>query len=50
MIKKYNVIIIFFFLICFIGNALSKNNFFAEAKKIMMKRNMKFQNFYFKEI
>ena len=33
MIKKYNVIIIFFFLICFIGNALSKNNFFAEAKK-----------------
>jgi hypothetical protein len=33
MIKKYNVIIIFLFSISFIGNAISENNFFAEAKK-----------------
>jgi len=33
MIKRYNVIIILFFSISFMGNALSENNFFAEAKK-----------------
>ena len=33
MIKKYNVIIILLFSISFIGNALSENNFFLEAKK-----------------
>ena len=33
MIKKYDVIIIFLFSISFIENAISENNFFAEAKK-----------------
>ena len=33
MIKKYNVMIILFLLIIFIGSAFSENNFFAEAKK-----------------
>jgi len=33
MIKKYNLTIILFFLISIIGNALSENNFFIEAKK-----------------
>ena len=33
MIKKYNIIIILLFSISFIVNALSENNFFAEAKK-----------------
>tara|TARA_B100000795_G_C22476051_1_gene314845 strand:- start:161 stop:598 length:438 start_codon:yes stop_codon:yes gene_type:complete len=33
MIKKYNLIIILFFLISIIGNAISENNFFIEAKK-----------------
>ena len=33
MIKKYNIIIIFLFSISFLGNAISENNFFVEAKK-----------------
>jgi len=33
MIKKYNLIITLLFSISFIGNALSENNFFLEAKK-----------------
>ena len=33
MIKKYNIIIILLLSISFIVNALSENNFFAEAKK-----------------
>ena len=50
MLKKYNLMIILFFAFSFIGNALSENNFFLEAKKNMMKKNMMNQNFYFKEI
>jgi tetratricopeptide (TPR) repeat protein len=33
MIKKYNIIIILFFSVSLIGNVLSENNFFLEAKK-----------------
>tara|TARA_B100000795_G_C22485837_1_gene318406 strand:- start:132 stop:569 length:438 start_codon:yes stop_codon:yes gene_type:complete len=33
MIKKYNLIIIFCLSVSFIGNALSEDNFFLEAKK-----------------
>jgi tetratricopeptide (TPR) repeat protein len=33
MLKKYNLMIILFFAFSFIGNALSENNFFLEAKK-----------------
>jgi tetratricopeptide (TPR) repeat protein len=33
MIKKFNLMIIFLFSICYISNALSENNFFLEAKK-----------------
>ena len=50
MIKKYNWVIIFFLSISLTGNALSENNFFLEAKKIMTQKNMINQSFYFKEI
>ena len=33
MIKRYNLMIIFLFSISFMGNTLSENNFFLEAKK-----------------
>ena len=33
MIKKYNLMMILFFLISFIGHASSENNFFLDAKK-----------------
>ena len=33
MIKRYKMMIIIFFSISFIGNVLSENNFFIEAKK-----------------
>ena len=33
MLKKYNLIIILLFSISFMGNTLSENNFFLEAKK-----------------
>tara|TARA_B110001452_G_scaffold95746_1_gene79092 strand:+ start:1050 stop:1487 length:438 start_codon:yes stop_codon:yes gene_type:complete len=33
MIKKYDLIIILLFSISFMGNTLSENNFFSEAKK-----------------
>ena len=33
MLKKYNLMIILFFAFSFIGNALSENNFFLDAKK-----------------
>ena len=33
MIRKYNLLIIFLFSISFMGNTLSENNFFLEAKK-----------------
>jgi len=47
MIKKYNIIIIPFFLISFIGNAISENNFFVEAKKNYDEKNYTNSKFLF---
>ena len=47
MIKKYNIIIILFFLISFTVNALSEKNFFIEAKKNYDEKNYDKSKFLF---
>tara|TARA_B100000780_G_scaffold91989_1_gene63698 strand:+ start:76 stop:513 length:438 start_codon:yes stop_codon:yes gene_type:complete len=47
MIKKYYLIIIIFFSISFINNALSENNFFLEAKKNYDEKKYKNSKFLF---
>ena len=49
MIKKYNLIIILFFLISIIGNAISENNFFIEAKKNYDKKKYDESKFLFQK-
>ena len=49
MIKKITLAIILLFTLVFNVNA-EKVNFFDEAKSLMKMKNMKIQNFYFKEI
>ena len=47
MIKKYNILIILFFSISLIVNALSANNFFIEAKKNFDEKNYDASKFLF---
>ena len=47
MIKKYSLMIILFFTASFIGNALSDNNFFLEAKKNYDEKNYDKSKFLF---
>jgi tetratricopeptide (TPR) repeat protein len=47
MIKRYNLIIIFFFSISLISNALSENNFFLEAKEKYDKKKYNDSKFLF---
>ena len=47
MIKKYSLMIILFFTASFIGNALSDNNFFLEAKKNYDEKNYDESKFLF---
>ena len=50
MIKKYNLIMVLFFSVSLIGNALSENNFYLKAKKNYDEKIKMNQSFYFKEI
>ena len=47
MLKKYNIIIILLFSMSFIGNAISENNFFIEAKKKFDKKQYDDSKFLF---
>ena len=49
MIKMIKLISIFF-IVLNLMNSLAENTFFEEGKKNIMKKNMKNQNFYFKEV
>ena len=47
MVKKYNIVIILLFSISFVGNVLSENNFFTEAKKNYDEKNYDDSKFLF---
>ena len=47
MVKKYNIVIILLFSISFVGNVLSENNFFTEAKKNYDEKNYDESKFLF---
>jgi len=47
MVKKYNIVIIILFSISFVGNVLSENNFFTEAKKNYDEKNYDESKFLF---
>ena len=50
MINKTKVIFFFLILININNYTLAENNFFEEGKKMYNKKNMKSQNFYFREV
>ena len=50
MIKITKLSLIFFIVLNLTNSLLAENTFFEEGKKNMMKKNMKNQNFYFKEV
>ena len=50
MINKIKITLITFLILSWSNLLIAENNFFKEGKKNIMRKNMKFQNFYFREV